>query len=55
MCARNPGYMSRANGAMLVVDHFLRGLRLIKKKKKKDGEAAIRYLNGMRLDDRAIR
>ena len=28
--------MSRANGAYLVVDHFLRGLRSIKKKKKTD-------------------
>ena len=32
MSVMTPAYMSRANGAYLVVDHFLRGLRLIKKK-----------------------
>jgi len=34
MSAREPGSLSRANGAQLVVDHFLRGWRLMKKKKR---------------------
>jgi len=34
VCRRNPGHLSKANGAYLVVDYFLRGLRSIKKKKK---------------------
>ena len=34
MSVRNPSYMSRANDAKLVVDHFLRGFRLIKRKKR---------------------
>ena len=33
VCRRNPGCLSKATGAQLVVDHFLRGSRLIKKKK----------------------
>ena len=33
MHVREPGSLSRANGAWLVVDHFLRGWRLMKKKK----------------------
>ena len=32
MSVRDPGYLSRANGAYLLVDHFVRGLRFIKKK-----------------------
>ena len=35
MSVRNPGYMSRANGAYFIVDHVLRCLRLIKKKKNR--------------------
>ena len=35
MSVRDADYQSRANGACLVVDHFLRGLRSIKKKKEK--------------------
>ena len=35
MSARNPGYLSRANGAKLVVDHFWRGWRLIKMNPKR--------------------
>ena len=31
---RDPASLSRANGAQLVVDHFLRDWRLMKKKKK---------------------
>ena len=34
MSVTNPGYLSRANGAYLVVGHFFRGLRLIKKKRR---------------------
>ena len=34
MPVRDPDYISRANGAWLVVDHSKRGVRLIKKKKK---------------------
>jgi len=33
MFVRDPGYLSRTNGTKLVVDHLLRGLSLIKKKK----------------------
>ena len=32
MSARDPGSLSRANGAQLVLDHFWRGVRFIKKK-----------------------
>ena len=32
MSVREPGSLSRANGALLVVDHFLRGWGLMKKK-----------------------
>ena len=31
MSARDPGTLSRASGAWLVLDHFSRGRRLIKK------------------------
>ena len=34
MSVRDPGQLSRAKGAYLVVNHFLRGGSLIKKKKK---------------------
>ena len=34
MSVRDPGSLSRANGAQLVVDHFLRGWRSMKKEKK---------------------
>ena len=34
VCRRNPGYPSKANVAKLVVDHFLRGLRLTKKRRR---------------------
>ena len=34
MYVREPGSLSRANGVSLVVDHFLSGWRLMKKKKK---------------------
>ena len=37
MSVRDPGYLSRANGVQSVDDHFWRGLRLIKKKKKVPG------------------
>ena len=33
MSVRDPGSLSRANGAYSVVDHFVRGWRLMKKKK----------------------
>ena len=33
MSVRDPGSRSRANGAYSVVDHFVRGWRLMKKKK----------------------
>jgi len=35
MSVRDPRYLSLANGAYLVVDHFLRDLSSIKKKEKK--------------------
>jgi hypothetical protein len=38
VCRRNPGHLSKAKGAYLVVDHFLRSSRLIKKKKKRGGQ-----------------
>ena len=34
MSVREPGSLSRANGAYLVVDHSLRGWRLMKKRKQ---------------------
>jgi len=37
MSVRDPGYLSRAHGAYSVVDNFLRGWRLMKKKKKAGG------------------
>ena len=37
MSVREPGPLSRANSAYLVVDHFSRGWRLIKLKKKVEG------------------
>ena len=36
MSVREPDSLSRANGAYLVVDHFLRGLSLKNQKKKLD-------------------
>ena len=34
MSVREPGFLPRAHGAQLVVDHISRGWRLMKKKKK---------------------
>jgi hypothetical protein len=39
VCRRNPGYPSKANGSWLVVDHFLRGLGLIKREIPKPAAA----------------
>ena len=47
MSVRDPGSLSSANGAYLVVDHFVRGWRLINKKKQGEGEA--RNLLGRRV------
>ena len=45
-----PVFPSKANGALLVVDHFWRGLRLIKQKKKfKDFCAEYGSSNGQDL------
>ena len=33
MSVRDPGSLSRADGASLLVDHFLRGWRFMKEKK----------------------
>ena len=41
--------MSGANGALLVVDHFLRGLSLMKKKKNERNLLPVTFLKDHRL------
>ena len=50
MSVREPGSLSRANGAQLVVDYFLRGCRLIKKKTIR----TIPFMNSARVQFTAV-
>jgi len=45
MSVRKPGSLSRANGAYLVVGHFLRSWGLMKKKKLSNSDAWRRSVN----------
>ena len=46
MSVRDPGSLSRANGAYLVVDHLLRGWRLMKKIKKEEAHLCLFLATG---------